>query len=159
MCNAWSRCGRTAHEELGWKPVSIGTLKNRLAQLRWWAGKTNKAGVVAKSNAHYGIGNRTLVSPISKAITLDGEALQKVTDPYIRASLLLQREFGLRREEAIKFIPCYADRGDRMVLKDTWTKGGKERALPVRTESQREALQKRPSGGGAGIADPGRQEL
>lgn len=45
-------------DELGWKPVSIGTLKNRLAQLRWWAGKANKAGVVAKSNAYYGIGNR-----------------------------------------------------------------------------------------------------
>ncbi len=46
------------HDPLGWKPVSIGTLKNRLAQLRWWAGKTNRAGVVAKSNAHYGVGNR-----------------------------------------------------------------------------------------------------
>ena len=29
---------------------------------------------------------------------------------------------SLRREEAIKFIPSYADRGEMVVLKDTWTK-------------------------------------
>ena len=40
-------------------------------------------------------------------------------------SLELQQAFGLRGEEAIKFNPSYADRGDRLVLKDTWTKGGK----------------------------------
>ncbi len=51
---------KNGHDALGWKPVSIGTLKNRLAQLRWWAGKANKAGVVAKSNAYYGIGSGTL---------------------------------------------------------------------------------------------------
>ncbi|MGH8593949.1 MAG: phage integrase N-terminal domain-containing protein [Gammaproteobacteria bacterium] len=51
---------KNGHDALGWKPVSIGTVKNRLAQLRWWAGKANKAGVVAKSNAYYGIGNHAL---------------------------------------------------------------------------------------------------
>ncbi len=56
---------KNGHAALGWKPVCIGTIKNRLAQLRWWAGKANKAGVVAKSNAYYRIGNRTLVSPMS----------------------------------------------------------------------------------------------
>ncbi len=74
---------------------------------------------------------------MSQAVPLNGETLERITDPYIRVSLLLQREFGLRREEAIKFIPAYADRGNRIVLKATWTKGDKERELPVRTESQR----------------------
>jgi hypothetical protein len=32
-------------------------------------------------------------------------------------SLELQRAFGLRREEAIKLNPSYADRGDRLALK------------------------------------------
>ena len=32
-------------------------------------------------------------------------------------SLELQQAFGLRREEAIKFIPDYADRRDHIVLK------------------------------------------
>ena len=72
-----------------------------------------------------------------------------MTDAYIRASLLLQRDFGLRRQEAIKFILSYANRGDRIVLKDTWTKGGKKRNC--RCVSQRQGTE-RPSGGGAGIA-------
>ena len=55
-------------------------------------------------------------------------------------SLELQQAFGLRREEAIKFIPSYADRGDTVVLKDTWTKGGKARELPIRTLEQRDVL-------------------
>ncbi len=131
---------KNGHEELGWKPVSIGSIKNRLAHVRWWAHKVNKPGVVAKNNDAYGIADRKLVSQVSKAVPLNGEALQRITDPYIRVSLLLEREFGLRREEAIKFIPSYADRGDRIVLKATWTKGGKEREMPVRTESQRHAL-------------------
>lgn len=96
--------------------------------------------MVAKDNETYGIVDRKLVSQVSKAVPLNGEALERITDPHIRVSLLLQKEFGLRREEAIKFIPCYADRGDRIVLKDAWTKGGKQRELPVRTESQRHAL-------------------
>ena len=37
-------------------------------------------------------------------------------------SLELQQAFGLRREEAIKFIPSFADRGDHLVLKASWTK-------------------------------------
>lgn len=49
-------------------------------------------------------------------------------------SLELQREFGLRREEAVKLVPRLADQGDRLVLKDSWTKGGgKPREVPIRT--------------------------
>jgi integrase len=55
-------------------------------------------------------------------------------------SLELQQAFGLRREEAIKFIPSYADRGDHIQLKQSWTKGGKARTIPLRTEVQRQAL-------------------
>lgn len=55
-------------------------------------------------------------------------------------SLELQREFGLRREEAIKFSPSHADRGDRIVLKDSWTKGGRPREIPIRTAAQRAVL-------------------
>jgi hypothetical protein len=34
-------------------------------------------------------------------------------------SLRLQAELGLRREESIKIVPKWADRGDRLVLKDS----------------------------------------
>jgi hypothetical protein len=33
-----------------------------------------------------------------------------------------------------------ADRGDHLVLKASWTKGGKERIIPIRTEQQREVI-------------------
>jgi len=49
--------------------------------------------------------------------------LSKISDPYTRMSLQLQAAFGLRRGESIKIRPEWADRGDRLVLMDTWTKG------------------------------------
>jgi integrase len=55
-------------------------------------------------------------------------------------SLELQQAFGLRREESIKFMPSYADQGDHIALKPSWTKGGKARTLPIRTPEQREVL-------------------
>lgn len=48
--------------------------------------------------------------------------------------------FGLRCEEAIKFRVSYADRGDRVQLKDTWYKGGRARTVPVLEDAQRELL-------------------
>ena len=52
-------------------------------------------------------------------------------------SLQLQAAFGLRRGESIKIQPEWADRGDTLVLKDTWTKGGRAREIPIRNEEQR----------------------
>jgi len=131
---------RYGDEQRGWQLLSVGTTKNRMSALRWWAGKIGKPGVIANSNGHYGIAKRQFVSNESKGLTLQKEALQRIGDPHVRLSLELQREFGLRREEAIKFIPSYADRGDTLVLKPSWTKGSKERAIPVRTDAQRDVL-------------------
>ena len=55
-------------------------------------------------------------------------------------SLELQRTFGLRREEAVKFMPAYADQGNHIRLKASWTKGGKTRVVPVITQEQRAVL-------------------
>jgi hypothetical protein len=55
-------------------------------------------------------------------------------------SLQLQAAFGLRREESIKLIPAWADRGDRLVLKASWCKGGREREIPIQTREQRQLL-------------------
>ena len=120
--------------------LAIGTIKNRMTALRWWAEKVNKPSVIAHSNDHYGIPDRQLVTGISKARQLGSEALDQVRDPHVRMSLGLQRAFGLRREEAIKFQPHYADRGDHLLLKASWTKGGKARMIPILTPAQRELL-------------------
>jgi hypothetical protein len=104
--------------------LSVGTIKNRLAALRWWAEKVGRTAVMARGNDYYGLSERETVARQSKAQTLEGDILARVSCPYVRLSLELQREFGLRREEAMKFQPGVADRGDHIALKDSWTKGG-----------------------------------
>ena len=120
--------------------LSTGTIKNRMAVLRWWAQKVDKQNVVARSNDHYGIPDRQFVTNSSKAKALHVADLEKIPDPYVRLSLELQQAFGLRREEAIKFRPGFADRGDHILLKASWTKGGKERTVPIRNAEQRALL-------------------
>lgn len=134
--------------------ITVGTIKNRMAALRWWAEKIAKQGVVARRNDHYGIPERRSVANTSKARSVTAADLDKVKDSYVRMSLELQKEFGLRREEAIKFIPSYADRGDKIVLKDSWTKGGKPREIPLRTPSQRAVLERAHQVAGRGSLIP-----
>ena len=122
------------------KEVAAGTIKNRMAAVRWWARKVNRQNVVARSNDHYGIPNRIFVTGSSKAKSVSAAQLEKVRDQHVRMSLELQQVFGFRREEAIKFMPSYADQGDHLTLKPSWTKGGKARTLPIRTPEQREVL-------------------
>ena len=116
--------------------ISTGTLKNRLSVLRWWAGKVNKPGVVAADNSTYGIGTRVLVTNESKAQALDDTKLAKIDDEHVRMSVQLQAAFGLRREEAIKFSPSYAFRGNHIALKPSWTKGGRPRTIPITNDYQ-----------------------
>ena len=143
--------------------LSAGTLKNRMAAMRWWAQKVDRRNVIARSNDHYGIPERCFVASESKAKQVDRTDLERVRDPHVRMSLELQQAFGLRREEAIKFNPSYADRGDHLVLKDTWTKGGKAREIPLRNEAQRELLDRVHRLAGRGSLIPGhrnyRQQL
>jgi len=120
--------------------IAVGTIKNRLAAVRWWARKVNRRGAVAQGNDFYGIPSRQMISSFSKAKTLSAAQLARITDRHVYLSLELQRAFGLRREEALKFRPNYADRGDRLVLKASWTKGGKSRVIPIRTDEQRQLL-------------------
>jgi hypothetical protein len=120
--------------------LSIGTIKNRMAELRWWAEKVGKPNVVMRDNSQYGIAHRQHVAQASKARTLGGNELARVTDPYSAMSLRLQAAFGLRREESIKIRPEWADRGNTLALKDSWTKGGRPRDIPIRNAEQRQVL-------------------
>lgn len=120
---------------------STGTIKNRMSALRWWAQKVGKENVVARGNSAYAISHRVYVTNVSKARELDTEKVSRMHDDCIRISLRLQAAFGLRCEESIKIIPAWADRGDLLVLKDSWTKGGRARQIPIRTEEQRQLLE------------------
>lgn len=127
-----------------WKKhnVSIGTMKNRLAYIRWWANKIGKFDMLPPDNSAFGIDNREFVSNVSKAVDLLDASLDKISDPNIQCSILLQQAFGLRREESLKFVPAYADKGDFIFLKGSWCKGGRSRSIPITQPSQRSVLDK-----------------
>jgi len=126
-----------------WKDqgLSVGTLKNRLSALRWWAKHVGKPDIIPKDNDALDIGKRSQVATESKAWELRETHLNKVSNEYVRLSLRLQAAFGLRREEAIKFRPNYAIKDDHIKLKPTWTKGGRARTVPIRTDEQRRLLE------------------
>jgi integrase len=135
--------------------LSAGTIKNRMSCLRWWAEKVNRRNVVAGSNDFYGIPDRQFVSDTNKAKDLAEEQLAQVKDENVRMSLRLQQAFGLRREEAIKIQPRWADRGKYLHLKASWTKGGRERTVPIRTQAQRALLEQAKRLAGSGSLIPG----
>ena len=134
-----------------------------MAAMRWWAQRVDRQNAIARSNEHYGIPERSFVSDGSKARTIGETDLKKVRAAHLRMSLELQSAFGLRREEAIKFAPRYADKGDHLLLKASWTKGGKARTIPVRTKAQRDVLDRAHRLAGGGSLIPGdrnyRQQL
>ncbi|RQR83529.1 MULTISPECIES: phage integrase N-terminal domain-containing protein [unclassified Burkholderia] len=133
--------------------LSAGTVKNRMSHLRWWAEKVGKAGILPADNARLGIPERQHVTNADKSKAL-GDALDSVRDAHVRMSLQLQQAFGLRREESIKFQPGYADRGDHIALKGSWTKGGRERTAPITTAEQRRVLDLTHQLAGAGSLIP-----
>ena len=139
LVREWQRQGR-----------SIGTMKNRTAHLRWWAERIGRPAVVP-SNGELGIANREYVTNKDRSVVLDPDKLALVKDDHVAMALRMEAEFGLRREEAIKFTPSRDDRGDRIRLKGSTTKGDRPRDVPVRNESQRRLLDeaRRLAGGGA----------
>lgn len=122
-----------------WKEsqLSSGTIKNRLSVLRRVTELTGREQVI-KNNAEYYIAPRRYYTETSKAV--HAVDFDRIEDSYVRASLELQKEFGLRREEAIKFKPHQADEKLAVRLQGSWTKGGIPRLIPITRQSQRECL-------------------
>ncbi|MYE11887.1 MAG: integrase [Gammaproteobacteria bacterium] len=128
LVREWQRQGR-----------SIGTMKNRTAHMRWWAARIGRPGVVPPNGA-LGIARREYVTNEDRSVVLDPNKLALVRDAHVAMALRLEAAFGLRREEAIKFTPVRDDRGDRIRLKGSTTKGGRPREVPVRNAGQRQLL-------------------
>ena len=92
-----------------------------------------------------------------KSAVLDPEKLALVKDPHVAMALRLEAAFGLCREEAIKFTPSRDDRGERIRLKESTTKGGRAREVLVRNEAQRKLLDEaRKLVGGGALIPPDR---
>lgn len=141
-----------------WKAggLSDATLKNRVAHLRWWAEKIGKQNLIPRANTELGIGRRRFVTNVSKAQQIEPETLGKIKDERLRISLELQKAFGLRRAESLKFIPSYAMASgpDKIQLKASWCKGGRGREVPIRTDYQREVLARAAALAGTGSMIP-----
>lgn len=124
--------------------ISAGTMKNRMSNIRWLAEKIGKADMI-KSNTTYGIEDRKYITNIDKSLRTDNLQLDKLST-HIRQSIELQKHFGLRREEAMKFSPEYALGGydpysaTVIRIKPSWSKGGRARNLPIFSDAQRDVL-------------------
>ncbi|WP_234358880.1 phage integrase N-terminal domain-containing protein, partial [Francisella philomiragia] len=124
-----------------WKSegISTATIKNRLACIRWLG---EKIGKELPDNSKLEIENRVYSDNTkNKAQEIDRTKFYQLEERH-QLSIELQREFGLRLEESIKFNVSYADKGDYIKLKSTWTKGGREREIPVRNNKQRNLMQR-----------------
>lgn len=129
-----------------WKAdeVSTGTIKNRMSNIRWLAEKIGKPDMI-KSNETYGIENRKYITNVDKSLRTDNLNLDQLS-PHVRQSIELQKQFGLRREEAMKFTANYALGGydpysaPVLKIKPSWAKGGRYREIPITSDAQRNAL-------------------
>ena len=122
-----------------WKAGGIAdaTIRNRLGWVRWWAEKVGKAKMLP-ANDTYGLAVRRKFTG-NKAKELTRDMLDQV-DPRVGLALQAERLFGLRREEALKMRPVIADRGNRLILQASWTKGGRYREIPIWHPRQRQLL-------------------
>lgn len=66
--------------------LSPGTIKNRMSALRWWAQKTGKENIIARSNAAYDIPDRVYVTNVSKARELAVKAIEDIRTESIKIS-------------------------------------------------------------------------
>ena len=110
-----------------------------------YANLSNRVGIVKDKNSEYGIANRSYTATVNKAVNeID---LNKFEDKYLRTSLELQKEFGLRREECMKIIPeqalCFDTMGSPYLrLQGSWTKGGVGRKIEITNDTQLKVIEK-----------------
>lgn len=123
------------------QPLSPGTIKNRMTDLRWALAKFDQEDVIPKNNDALGIPKRCYVTQQDKSIVITEADLSKIIDPHVKMSLILQREFGLRREESIKIRINQAVVGDELHLKGSWCKNGRSRIIKIREPNQWRVIQ------------------
>lgn len=127
-----------------WKAEGLKhtVIRNRLAVLRWWCNRVGRSGVIPPTNEVYQLEPRHIAARVSKAQVLPTGVLPQIRDPYVRVSVELQEQFGLRRAESMLIQPWKADVGTALILQGSWTKGGRPRRIPILTPAQRDVLER-----------------
>ena len=134
------------------KELTPAAQKNYMSHLRWAAERIGKANMIP-SNMELGIERRQYINNADKSLRPTETQINSIHNDRMRCSFQLQKAFGLRREEALKLHPGWADQGDKLRLKGSWCKGGRERDIPINHPDQRQALNdaKRMAGQGSMI--------
>ena len=121
--------------------LSPGTIKNRMTDLRWVVSKFGKEDVIPAKNDVLNIPKRQYITNQDKSIMLSDGDLSKITDVNVKMSLLLQRAFGLRREESIKVRINQAVVGQELHLKGSWCKNGRARIISIQYPEQWQVIE------------------
>ena len=123
--------------------LSTRTIDNRLATCRTLLDWQGRAGVLKPDNEFYRGEAPPRVRTEARRTPADDATMRErilaLENQYARASLLLQLEFGIRREEALKVQPRRST-GDVLVLHGSACKGGRPRSLLADTEGKRDAI-------------------
>lgn len=129
------------------KGLATSTMKEYLSGVRVVAAFF-KNDCIAKENSAFGIGKRVYVSNRDKSVpqavyervVADVKKSSDINDNRVAAQLQLQRELGLRKEEAFKFNPSACLLNDGRVLVHKGTKGGRERMILEVSERAKQAI-------------------
>jgi hypothetical protein len=112
-----------------------------MVDIRWLAEKVGRADQIP-SNKDVGIGLRKNQDGYgeNKAVAPDWETINALPERE-RLITELRVEFGLRTQEALKFQHKYATQTPgKVLLKSSWTKGGRPRDIAITNDRQRDLL-------------------
>lgn len=144
------------------KNLKPATIQNRISVLRTFSSWIGKEGMVEASQNYLPKEEVTRSSIATedkswsaKNINAD-EVIQRVSakDQLVGLQLEFQKEFGLRVKESILLKPALADKSTFLAV-NLGTKGGRDRTVPIVTDSQRELLNRAKSlVGNRSLGDP-----
>lgn len=128
--------------------LSPATIQTRFSAIRVFTGWIGKAGMVRITECYFSDSNmvkRSYLANVDKSWSgkqVDfNEVLARVSamDPYVALILECMLGFGIRKKEAVMLTPHMSDEGV-LVKISRGAKGGRERVVPILTESQKELL-------------------
>jgi integrase len=132
------------------KGLSASTIQNRISVFRTFAEWIGKPGMILSSENY--VKNpesvtRHCVVQFDKTWSGQEKNLAEMLtalhtqDPHVALQLELQRAFGLRMRETALLKVHVADKGAYLAV--NWgTKGGRDRVIPIKTDYQRDVLQR-----------------
>ena len=126
------------------KGLKSATIYNKVSHLRWLTQKLNKQNIIPRTNAELGVENRSYVATVDRSQPPPTVSQLEKFTAREKLSIDLQREFGMRRKESLKFnhTQALSPYSDKVKMTGSWCKGGRPRTLEIRTQSQRDLIDK-----------------